>query len=283
MTDANTTLFDIDASVLLAKLHVAAKDQVKTNNGMFIINTGIENPNDSAKPDNLGSVTFNLDNKLGEYQLGVAMLFSYQLKIDLKQLKNITKLQEDLKKAIEKESKEKEKASLTDKTDDKKSESLEIQKNLIKEYNNLVKGFKVKEFKVAEADIENGKITFEDAEKQFQENVKKENEHRTDEFQKNFKPLQNTGLEAIKTYFTIFSGPQNASKIAQTQVLAILGDADGKVKSTADFQTNIKNFQIDNKQILTNVEAYDKKIQEIEPNKFVQRHIIFVVGYNIEL
>ena len=173
MTDANTTLFDIDASVLLAKLHVAAKDQVKTNNGMFIINTGIENPNDSAKPDNLGSVTFNLDNKLGEYQLGVAMLLSYQLKIDLKQLKNITKLQEDLKKAIEKESKEKEKASLTDKTDDKKSESLEIQKNLIKEYNNLVKGFKVKEFKVAEADLENGKITFEDAEKQFQENVKK--------------------------------------------------------------------------------------------------------------
>lgn len=283
MTDANTTLFDIDASVLLAKLHVAAKDQVKTNNGMFIINTGIENPNDSAKPDNLGSVTFNLDNKLGEYQLGVAMLFSYQLKIDLKQLKNITKLQEDLKKAIEKESKEKEKASLTDKTDDKKSESLEIQKNLIKEYNNLVKGFKVKEFKVAEADLENGKITFEDAEKQFQENVKKENEHRVDEFQKNFKQLQNTGLEAIKTYFTIFSGPQNASKIAQTQVLAILGDADGKVKSAADFQTNIKNFQIDNKQILTNVEAYDKKIQETEPNKFVQRHIIFVVGYNVEL
>ena len=283
MTDANTTLFDIDASVLLAKLHVAAKDQVKTNNGMFIINTGIENPNDSAKPDNLGSVTFNLDNKLGEYQLGVAMLLSYQLKIDLKQLKNITKLQEDLKKAIEKESKEKEKASLTDKTDDKKSESLEIQKNLIKEYNNLVKGFKVKEFKVAEADLENGKITFEDAEKQFQENVKKENEHRVDEFQKNFKQLQNTGLEAIKTYFTIFSGPQNASKIAQTQVLAILGDADGKVKSTADFQTNIKNFQIDNKQILTNVEAYDKKIQETEPNKFVQRHIIFVVGYNVEL
>lgn len=283
MTNENSTLFDIDAGILLAKLHAAAKDQVKTDNGMFIVNTGIENPDDGIKPENLGNTTFNLENKSGEYYLGIANLISYQLPIDITLNQNLPKLYDELKKATKKEQDADQNKSLTDKSENKKSEVVEVQKKIIKEYNTIVNGFKVKEFKVSEADIENKKVKFGDAKKQFDDNIKKENESRKTEFQKVIQTAQNDGFNSIKTYFTVFSGAQNASKINKNQIKATLIDADGNIKTSKDFQPNVKNFQIQTKQLQSKISKYDKDIQKKDPNKFVQRHIMLVVGYEVEL
>lgn len=283
MENSNTPIFDIDAGVLLAKLHLAAKDQVKTDNGMFIVNTGILNPNDSAKPENIGNVNFDLGNKSGEYQLGIAKLFEYQLQIDLKKQKKLVDLDKELVKAEEKDKKEKEKQKLTDKDVDKKSAALDVQKKIIKAYNDLLKGFKVKEFKVSESDIENNKIEFKAAQKQFFDNVAKENETRKTELETNLTKAKNEGFKSLQTYFKTFSGEQNASKISQNQMRTIYADADGKTKTSNDFQKNIKKYLVDLKPIIANVKKTDEAIQEKEPNKIIQRHIMFLVGYTIEL
>lgn len=67
---AGNTLFEVDASEILAKLHLAGLQAITIPSGSFIVNTGIIKDNPSAKPDNPGDVRFNLANKLGEYQVG---------------------------------------------------------------------------------------------------------------------------------------------------------------------------------------------------------------------
>ena len=62
-------LFDVDASKILAKLHLGALEACKRwlSEGFFV-NTGIKNDNPSATPDNPGKVEFDITN--GQYEVG---------------------------------------------------------------------------------------------------------------------------------------------------------------------------------------------------------------------
>ena len=75
-------LFDVDASKILAKLHLGALEAVKQwlSEGFFV-NTGIKNDNPSAKPDNPGKVEFDLTN--GEYEIGYVTTVDYAAKTAL--------------------------------------------------------------------------------------------------------------------------------------------------------------------------------------------------------
>lgn len=284
MENSNDPVFDIDAEILLAKLHLAAKEQTITDQGMFVVNTGIKNSDDNAKPNNIGNVTFDLNNNTGEYQLGVAKLFNYQLQVDIKKLKIFQDLDKELAKAVEKDKKNNKQKKLTDTTDNNKiTESIKVQKKIIKEYLNLVKGFNEKDFKVSESDIEKETVKFDIAKKQFLENVKKENETRNKKLQEDLQKLQSEAFKSIQTYFTVFAGEQNASKISQNQMLTVYGDTDGKIKSSAEFQKNINKYIVDIQSLNKEVKQFDQNIQEKDPNKIIQRHIIFLVGYTVEL
>lgn len=64
------TLFSIDAKKILAKLHIAARQQA--NNDLAIINTGIINDDMNATPENPGNkISFDFDNKKMEYEVGI--------------------------------------------------------------------------------------------------------------------------------------------------------------------------------------------------------------------
>ena len=62
-------LFDVDASKILAKLHLGALEACKQwRADGFFVNTGIKNDNPSATPDNPGKVEFDITN--GQYEVG---------------------------------------------------------------------------------------------------------------------------------------------------------------------------------------------------------------------
>ena len=64
-------LFEVDASQLLAKLHLAGLQPCSYDqNKEFIVNTGIKNDDSKAKPENPGKVQFDLGNSQGQYELG---------------------------------------------------------------------------------------------------------------------------------------------------------------------------------------------------------------------
>lgn len=93
MTMAKDVLFDIDASEILAKLHLAAKQQANVKSPNFIFNTGIINDSDSATPEKPENVKFNLKNPTNLYYVGYVTEFEYKQSFDIRNKLN------DLEKA----------------------------------------------------------------------------------------------------------------------------------------------------------------------------------------
>lgn len=80
---ADSVLFEVDASEIIAKLHLAGLQSIKIESGEFLVNTGIINDNPKAKPDDPGDVKFDLKNTSKEYEVGYAMTISYKKAFDL--------------------------------------------------------------------------------------------------------------------------------------------------------------------------------------------------------
>lgn len=75
---ADSVLFEVDASQILAKLHLAGLNSIKKKNDEFIVNTGILNDNQKASPENPGKVSFDLTNQSSEYEVGYVMQIEYR-------------------------------------------------------------------------------------------------------------------------------------------------------------------------------------------------------------
>lgn len=92
MANANDVIFEIDAGVVLAKLHLAGAQAV--SNKVQVLNSGIENQSNylqPPKPENPGKVLFDCDNKSGAYQMAMTSsiaggFVSYKCKVDIKKL-----------------------------------------------------------------------------------------------------------------------------------------------------------------------------------------------------
>ena len=93
MANANDVSFEIDAGVVLAKLHLAGAQAV--SNKVQVLNSGIQNQSNylqPPKPENPGKVLFDCDNKGGSYQMAMTSsiasgFVSYKCKVDIKKLK----------------------------------------------------------------------------------------------------------------------------------------------------------------------------------------------------
>lgn len=81
MANDNNPIFKIDAAEILAKLHLAGKEQAKN---FTIINSAIENDNGTS-PQNIGNTTFNLKSKDGKYEICLIeeIIYPEQLNLDL--------------------------------------------------------------------------------------------------------------------------------------------------------------------------------------------------------
>ena len=71
-------LFDVNAQQIIAKLHLAAKEQANVGANTIIVNTGIVNDK-NAKPENPGDVSFDLKNSSHTYQVGIIQQIQYSI------------------------------------------------------------------------------------------------------------------------------------------------------------------------------------------------------------
>ena len=111
---ADNVLFEVDASQIIAKLHLAGVQAVSLEKDEFIVNTGILNDDANAKPDKPGKVMFDLKNSSGEYQAGFATWLEYHKTYELENLMNdlsqlLAKVVGDKSKLQDKDKKEQQK------------------------------------------------------------------------------------------------------------------------------------------------------------------------------
>ena len=101
MADEPKALFEVDASKILAKLHLAGVQSIKLDAGEFFVNSGIKNDDPNAKPDNPGKVEFDLTNAKGEYEVGYVGSIKYERSFDVQ--KKLDELAKEFSKEAGKE------------------------------------------------------------------------------------------------------------------------------------------------------------------------------------
>lgn len=90
---ADNFLFEVDASKIIAKLHLAGRQPLKIDigKGEMLANTGIKDDDVKATPDKPGNVSFDLKNSSKQYQVGYVVPVAYYKHYDLENALNALK------------------------------------------------------------------------------------------------------------------------------------------------------------------------------------------------
>lgn len=249
MADEPKVLFEVDASKILAKLHLAGVQSIKLDVGEFFVNSGIKNDDPNAKPDNPGKVEFDLTNAQGEYEVGYVGSIKYERSFD------IQKKLDELAKEFSKEAAGKELLAKTKDADDKHKKDLidQLEKDA---------GIKVKSLEDIEA---------------AQEEAKKQNESNMEDYNDQRDKIKRKAAIAIKKYLTVFAGEDKAKGVSEDSLVMI--NISDKVKDSKD-PALVKNFEI---------RPLSDKEKELMLKKFqadpknCEERVCFKVGYTIEI
>lgn len=299
-------LFEVNASQILAKLHLAGLQPCTYDrNKEFIINTGIKNDNPNAKPENPGNVEFDLGNAQGEYEIGFVTEAKYQgtqgLNSIIQQFNEmVAKLnvkprkEEDEKGLLDKE--EKRNKNDENKNKDFKQFFIDVQKlfddnkeilqvakfDYVKFIDQFLKYVNEKKDDSAKVksmnDLSNNEFL------EFVDKMRESLSAANEEYEKN-----NSGkteshaaerAEAIKqltTYLRVFVGEDKAKSFNEKDLVEI--QISEKPKDSND-SSLVKNYEI--------VPASDQEIEtikqknEADPKKAYER-ICFKTGYTIQI
>lgn len=248
MADEPKVLFEVDASKILAKLHLAGVQSIKLDAGEFFVNSGIKNDDPGAKPDNPGKVVFDLTNAQGSYEAGYSGTIKYERSFD------IQKQLDDLAKSFSQDADKELLAKTKDEGDKHKEE-------LIKKLQDEA-GIKIK--------------SLEDI-KKAQDDLKKQNESNMEDYNKQQDAIKKKAAIALKQYFTVFAGEDKAKGITEDMLVKINIPLETKDSNDSAL---VKNFEIrpmsdkDKEVMLKKFQADPKNCEE---------RIIFKVGYTIEI
>lgn len=245
---ADNVLFDVDASQILAKLHLAGRQPLTMSENQFIVNTGIVNDDLKAKPDKVGNVKFDLKNSRGVYEVGYVTVLSYRKNINAKNDKHAF---DEYKKASERLV---ELYSLISGKDSEIEKTEKDDKNNRDELDKLVKEFQSSKlpdwFKTI---IKDNSIDITKAEgaaqlnKAISEKIEALNDDvnssdtKNDTYNAAVEALQTIAIEQLTTYMNGFAGKENIKNIDAKNVKMIV--VSPKVKSPNDGSL-VKMFEI---------------------------------------
>ncbi len=214
---ADNVLFEVDASQIIAKLHLAGRQAIKhlLKDGNFVVNTGIVNDNESATPDNPKNVSFDLKNPTGEYEVGITLELAYHKTYELENTLNT--LQELLAKTIGKNS------SLSDKDNKSAQESInKLTSQLISVFTDY--GIKYKDEQLKDVD---GLNSFK---KDIKSIISKNDE---EQYNKAKDEAMKSASQILNLYMAAFAGKDNFSKISSDSSMKMI-DISDKVKGPND-------------------------------------------------
>ena len=268
-------VFSVDASVILAKLHLAGKQQAPN---YLVINSAVIN-DDSGTPENPGNAKFDMKSKDGNYEVClVKKNVEYIAALDPKSDPEIQKLIEKMTKAKstaagakEKKEEAKDNQKLTDdnaKTDKADSEAKKANEevdSMRKQYIDRLKAIGLKDLKSESTDEEISTV------------LKEVNEKRAEERAKSIDQAKKEMFKEMKAYFMTFAGKENASKLDVSKVL--VAQMPEKCDSSKDVK--IQNYiiaTIDDKE-----KEELKKKHAVDQTKNMIVNLGFKVGYHLDL
>lgn len=217
---AGEVLFEVDASKIVAKLHLAglmaARSKFSANGKGFIVNTGIVNDQPNGTPEKVGKTEFNLKNPTGEYQVGYIATIEYKKPFDLEKRIN----------AIEKivAMKNGEKSKIDDKEDKAKNDELESALSYVKQLLPAVKD-----------DVYDGLSTdaYESSIKTLKDEAKKISDSSAKDYEEYIKKtIESIYLQILLPYMETFAGAENvkmnANDIATCAISEAIKDSSSK-------------------------------------------------------
>ena len=248
MADEPKVLFEVDASKILAKLHLAGVQSIELDAGEFFVNSGVKNDDPTAKPDNPGKVEFDLTNAQGEYEVGYVGSIKYERSFDVQ--KKLDELAKEFSKAAGKEI-----LAKTKDADDKHKKDLidQLEKDA---------GIKVKSIEDIEA---------------AQEEAKKQNESNMEDYNDQRDAIKKKAAIAIKQYLTVFAGVDKTKGVSEDSLVMI--NISDKAKDSKD-PALVKNFEI--RPLSDKEKELMLKKFQADPKNCEER-VCFKVGYTIEI
>lgn len=261
---ADSVLFEVDASQIVAKLHLAAVAAAGYKNGEFFINTGIKDDDPNATPEKPGKVTFDLNNTIGDYQLGFVTTLTYRKAFDLEN--TINDIQEYIAKMAGTKLSEKPDAKSQKEFDERKKYLL----NLFNTY-----GIKIDDKKKFDT-IEGIKEIREQALKEIGESDK-------EKYEKTLGDAKQYAIKQIDGYMKVFAGADNSKPVSESDLGMVDLPENAKDSTSSGL---VKSFEI---QPATEAEKA-KMVEQAkidfnkDPNKEnVRQKVCFYVLYSIDV
>lgn len=261
---ADNFLFEVDASKIIAKLHLAGRQPLKIDTGVgeMLANTGIKDDDMNAKPDNPGKVTFDLTNNSKEYQVGYVVPIMYHKNYGIDEA--LKKVKDAYQKAIGKDSR-------IDSTIDSKEQ---------KEFSTAIDTLLAmlnKDDQPKKSDlVSEEKINELDAIVQEQQKVDEDN------YKKEVATAKNKALKQIVEYMNVFAGKDNVGTINEESFGQVFVADTVKDPNDKNFIANFE-FQEASDADKQKMEAAFRSAFEKDPGKPNCKHrICFFVGYTLD-
>ena len=271
-------LFEVDASKILAKLHLAGLQPCTYDqNKEFIVNTGIKNDDPKAKPDNPGKVEFDLSNSNGEYELGFVTTITYKF-FQQAGVRHILQKIDSLASKLAVSQKDKEKSPLLAKQQDEDQKIVQELKDLLndKDAQDILKNSKIDYTKFSFDSQESTNAVREELKNHINDLDAKAKEE--DDRDKEIARAKADAIGVLKTYVNVFAGPERASSINDNEVVMIT--VAPTVKSSTD-KALVANYEI--VPISDKDRAAMQKQFEASKGKDAEEKICFKIGYTVQI
>ena len=263
---ADDVLFEVDASQIVAKLHLAgvqAAPRITTED--FFINSGIKNDNPKANPNDPGKVTFDLKNSSGEYELGYVTTVVYHKAYDLEN--TINEIYDHLSKTAG------DKSSIQDKPDSNEHKEFEKRKEELK---TILTGYNVK--------FDEKNLDTADGIKEIRTTAINEiGKNDEDAYKTMISEKKKAAVDCIKSYMDVFAGTDNVEQIKEQSLKMI--DLSDKTK---DSNANglVKNFEIQpmsEQEKAKMIEQFKVNFRKDPTKNNCKQKICFIVKYTLNV
>lgn len=226
---ASEVLFDVDASEIVAKLHLAAQQQanpkLKPYNG-FVINTGVLNNDPNGSPEKIGKVRFDLNNKLSTFQLGAVVDVEYKQSFDVDKALN----------DVESVGAKWYGGKIDAKADSPERKNFDAAVKLaIEKFTQLGISKKEDDFTAENSDAFKEKVA--EMRKELEDAMKKEK----DEYEATVGKIKKAATEALKIYLGVFAGKDNVDNFNESSVGMM--NISNTVKDSTD-KNLVKTYEI---------------------------------------
>ena len=258
----------VDASQIVAKLHLAAVMSLKFAKDEFIVNTGIEDDvlPSAANPAKVGKTRFQLDNPSHVYQVGFATFLEYHKTYDLENALN------DISEFLAKTSGDKSKIADKIKSNKEEYKKFEEQKTEIKDI-----------FAALGEKVANNQLNSIEQIKALKEKAKKLITNDAEEYRNTLEEKKFEAVEKLNAYMKVFAGPNGYKNISVTDIGMVNIASTAKDSTAKGLVDGFEIQSISNQEKQKMATQFRLDFKKDPKNKNCRQKVCFYVEYTLNV